>query len=358
MARILIKTDIGGTYGLGHAVRCKVLAQALAARGAQVEFYTTTPALAAFVAPFACHCDVDISQEAVMASILGYEPDIAVFDTTASFDEMLYPLISMGCACQEPADHKTTISIVRIDHSHATPETCDLLIAPGAHWALDSIVRLRSTFGERFVSGWAFVMLDEEVTRQAPAPYEQRKDGPIVFCAGGSDPTQTLETMCRWICESDFCPGVDKIALVGSHDVSGMAKMVRQVECSGGFTMASYQGRIRLRSFSHRWLREAALVVTMFGQTVYDCLAMRTPVLTFARTSDDLHAIGRLHHVGVNAAPCSYVPFWPNMTPLGFRMLIEAHMKTDIRQDMHAASAGLIDGHGIDRVANAILAIV
>src|SRR5262245_55282389 len=120
-ARILIYTAIGGPHGMGHASRCRALAQALVTRGAEVEFVTTTPALAAYMTPFACHCPTDITENSIFSTISGYEPAIAVFDTKVPLSEDLYPLIQMGCACPEPADHTTTIAVVRIDHPHATP---------------------------------------------------------------------------------------------------------------------------------------------------------------------------------------------------------------------------------------------
>ena len=339
MVRVLIRTDIGGTHGLGHAVRCKALAQALAARGAEVKFCTITSALAAFVAPF--HV-----VEAWQPNMATKGCDVYIIDTKAS----------VTCDSRWFA---RDIHVVRIDDMQATPATCDLLIAPGAHWSAETIARLQASFGERFLFGWDYVMLHGEVTKHAPVPYKQRMDGPIVFCAGGSDLDGILEQIWTW---------TEYVTLTAHMRF-----------CIGD----GYQGRLRnflmpplhaptagmpfprsVVRFSREALRTASLVVSIFGVTVYECLALRTPVITIARTLDDAYAASELvsrsiyrSDDGTSAViSLGYIDIISRESLCSYIQKCIEHIP--LPQSMHAASTGLIDGHGVERIANAILGIV
>lgn len=336
--RIMIRCEVGGSHGMGHAVRCRALARALATRGADIEFLTITPELAAFVSPFPCFTVTDTSQESVFASILGHEPDVAIFDTKAPFDEALYPLIAMESACPAPADHKTTIAIVRIDHPHATPDTCDLLVAPVAHWDSATVQHLRQDFGHRFLYGWDYVVLDEKVTQQAPIPYVERAQGPLVFCAGGSDPTRALEKMAEWCGEVGKMP--ERVFLLPDRATS-IPSMYPWASC---------------RPFSRQWLQEAALVVSLFGVTIYESLWYQTPVLSFARDPADVLYQGMLAERTQGAiVPCGLFDNW---TAARFAPYVSGVYKESARRErMSDASVGFMDGHGVQRVADAIIAL-
>ena len=147
----LIRTDLSSQIGMGHAVRCKALAQALAARGAEVCFTTTTPGLETFVAPF-------LLDECVV----WHSYDVLIVDTKAS--DWTQDTIALWLA------RDAGLRVVCIDHTHATHDTCDLLVAPVAHWDDPTVARLRGDFGERFLYGWDYVLIDEAVTQHLEMP--------------------------------------------------------------------------------------------------------------------------------------------------------------------------------------------
>ena len=327
MTRVLIRCDIGSQHGMAHAVRCRALARALAAGGATVLFVTATPELAPFVAPLSCYVGSPYTEFLYLADAA----DVVVFDQKDVWVESNYVAL------------RESTRVVRID-AQAEFESCDLLVFPNAHQAPTTIASLHAIFGERLLAGWDYVILDPIVTQQAPVPYAERQDGPIVFCAGGSDPTGALRQMYHW---GAFLALVAPLVfLVGQHAADG--------PMASDSHMRKYA---TVEPFDRRWLHHAALVVTMFGITAYECAYWRTPVVTFARTEEDAAGIQRLAAAGINVVPGDSPPLFPALTQERFCATVEAHCESDVRAGMHAASAGLIDGHGTARVADAIMAL-
>lgn len=335
--RITIRTDIGGENGLGHGVRMLALAKALHARGASVRFLTGTPALHAFVSPFMCHevCGMPIMTKRVC--------DVYVVDT--KWRAMHGTSAYLGA-------RRSGVRVVHIDSPHATPATCDLLIAPVAHWEEETVERLRADFGERLLYGWGYAMLDEAVTRQQPLPYTER-DNTIVFCAGGSDPGGALAQMLGWTA-SMVLPGVRLLFCEGTHTTK------LPVRWRGETTthLCRY-----IVPFTRNKLREASLVVSMFGVTAYECMYYRTPCIVTTNNPQDASLYMALAQTIYRSSVNGLAPFTPldalhKMSSGRFNCTIQMHWKNQYyRQGMHDTSAGLIDGQGIARVADAILGL-
>lgn len=316
--RCLIRCDIGAEHGMGHATRCRALAKALASRGAEVVFVTATPALAEFVAPFACDNPVL------------HNDDVMIVDHKTAYRDSQFNV--------RRGDNK----VVRIDDHTATSHNCDLLVAPCAHWAPETVSRLRADFGPRFLYGWEYVILDDAVTQQVPVPYAERQDGMIVFCAGGSDPGGAIPKMYHWI--KDSLPTTKKFFLQGAY-IDANYVMWGDIDSTAQFA-----------AFSLEYLRHAALIVGLFGTTCYEALWYRTPMLTLAHTEENdwgslylgiqsHHAIMRIGNIDKHHAQSfnTAIQFtWDSISQ---------------RQQMHDASDGLLDRHGTARVAEAILAL-
>ncbi len=325
MPRILIRVDIGGVHGFGHATRCKALAQVLVARGAEVGFMSETPALAAFVTPFPC-------AGARQPDYL--ELDVLVIDTKAVLDEAWYARFAGAMGCR----------IVRIDHVPTDPWG-DLIILPNAHVPHVTTVRLEADFPGRILHGWDFVMLPEDVTDGAPLPYDEREQQ-IVFCAGGSDPDGVLQQMYDWTADLEI--DAQSCFLIGAK-----AEYDRLVTYQLPRQSVSF-----VAPFTRAHLAEASLVVTTFGQTVYEALWYQTPMVCVARIAQE---DGDGWNLVKNT--CGAIQLWPSVfsvhTPDVFcEMLTMLWQDVDRRVRMHTASAGLIDGRGVDRIAEAILALV
>ena len=311
--KILIRCDMGGIYGHGHAVRMYALAQELSRRGHQSAFISNTPdALRPFVAPFSC----------THAATLALEPashdygsvDVIIVDTKYPIDEPWYAGI------REALRGK----IVRIDHPQATPESCDLLVAPGAHWDRETVRQCSQQFGTGFLYGWDYVLLSPAVVEQPPVPYSQRKRGVLVLCAGGSDPAGMLDLMMEWT--------------VGL-EVPAPLHFLRP-----GTLMTTYA----------QALRHASLVVGMFGQTAYECLWYQTPMLLFGHTAENVEGARWLQE-----ASEEHVTWGGNLLATGRQAFCA------LVRDTYYANIGRLtgfgrqwmDGRGVERVAEAILGV-
>lgn len=296
---------MGGEFGYGHGVRMRALAQALVTRGATVRFLTTTPDLALFVAPMACH--------GVGERVTSQSKDMFIIDTKAPMAHTEGPLLAL---------RQHGVRIVSIDNPAATPLTCDLLIGPCNHWTEDTVATLRASLGERFLYGWDYVMLTPETVIAPPLPNRHASRFGIVFCAGGSDPTDALDKMMEWSIRLELS-----------------APLVFLRPCS-----------------QHRYLRalrHARLVVGMFGVTGYEALWSQTPMLMFGRTTEDALGACSLEKAthGYHTAGGA---LW-NYTAEGFCKTVEQCYQATILPERQAPS--FIDGRGTQRVAEAILAL-
>ena len=330
---VLIRTDIGGDHGMGHAVRMLALARELQRRGASVTFVTSTDALRNYVVPFRCY----LRQEYVRDM-----PDIYVIDTKTSDesndDGILAQMrdrrsISPFDSSRRPGSDR--LKIVRIDHSFARGDSCDLLVGPCAHWDEATVAWLHSIFGDRFLYGWEYVLLDPLMTLMPPVPQEHQVTKSIVFTAGGSDPTHALQTM--YDLTEYFLSTRQLVFLVGSH-----AQM-----------LTSRPGTKRLSqtlvtSFDRVWIRHAEYVVTLFGVTSYEALWWEVPQVIFAHTDENRIGAQQFAFQIPRMAICSGDIH--HETSKTFRQTLQGMLE----HGLYAPRPPAFDGLGVQRVATAI----
>ena len=331
--RVIIRVDIGAEHGMGHAVRCRALAQTLATRGVEVRFVTRTPALAIFVAPFSC-------------TIRNLGPledgDILLFDHKSDFP--VYPWRQLM--------RHAGLRLVCIDPESTDP-SWNLSIFPNAHQSQTLLDRGQREVGERLLAGWDYVMLAPDVTQQTPLSYDQRQNGPIVFCAGGSDPTGALEQMYQWATQYPFpvpLPGL-LVFLIGASATGNLRK---DYDIAGQSQL--HIGKTSIEPFSLERLRDATLLVTTFGQTCYEALWNQTPALCLARTPEEAAEVQALSARTGGAVRLLGVQRQGEPTHF-YDALTTLWRDVATRHQMSAASAGLFDGKGIDRVAEAVLGL-
>ena len=319
--KVIIRTDIGGTHGIGHASRMLTLARELQQRHIEVAFVTITEALRSYVPPFRCYMHSETAE-----CIPG---DVLVIDTKAADwsndNSALWLRRDAG------------LHVVRIDHPHATPDSCDLLIGPCVHWDTETVARLSSSFGDRFLYGWDYVLLDPMVTNQERIPYPHRTKGPIVFTGGGSDPRGILQSWYDWT--RDIPMETACVFLVGSH--AAMLDPGKGPRAS--FSMIS--------SFEREWLRRAAFVVGLFGQTTYECLYWDTPMLVYGGTEENTEGSRTLAKVA--QYQCCHAGTLQGVTQAKFLDLFLTIYGATIRRV--GERMPLFDGQGVARVATAML---
>ena len=335
MPTILIRTDMGREYGLGHAVRMRALASELAARGALVRFLTTTPALEAFVAPFAC--------ETRSPKCLPLNDDIFVVDTKEPWIQVL----------TSKSYRQDRVKVVRIDHPDASPDSCDLLIAPVNHWHPDTVARLRHAFGPRFLYGWDYVMLATEVTSRQPIPYQERWPRRIVVCAGGSDHAGTLPRLWDWMYTNYEVP--ERLFLIPQHASYQLPRgySADVIKTSEGHGWPKLTGQLSI-PFDSKYLQTASLVITMFGVMCYECLWYKTPMMVFPHTKEN--AVGAR---GLETVARSLIWNGGRLHESTQSQFCKAVAQVyNIHQQCPPQAHTLMDGRGVERVVTAIMELV
>lgn len=323
--RIVIRTDIGGPHGYGHASRCLALAHVLRNQGADVFFTTSTGLLQSYVEGFSCYHGGESPQQCA-----GHNT-IHVIDTKATDwanDEASLSFL-----------HRHGAKIVRIDHPHATPDSCDLLIGPCAHWSRKTVSKLQTTFGARFLYGWPYAMLTPDVTAFSPIPYAERTNGPIVFCAGGSDPSGALQRMYDW---TQTMPSAHLLLFAVGEQADEPA------------WRGSRTAPTQIQRFKRSMLREASGIVSMFGQTCYEALWYRTPLFTIGHTEENVEGAAILARKMQYGVLDLRMPIY-DMSQNLFLWRLETFFEW--RERFAERMPHVLDGQGIDRIAKAILAL-
>lgn len=326
--RCVIRVDIGGICGLGHVTRMRALAQALALQGAEVCFCTQTLGeLQEYVAPFLCRTK---EQERPQRG------DVLIYDHPTDIPDLpcLMRLQQDGC--------KT----VAIDHIPVDETGWDLCVLPNIHTPMVDLVRLNNLYGNRLLFGSDHVLFDAQVADLLAIPYSERITGPIVFCAGGSDPSRVLPRLSASLGWRNI--PTDMRFLVGQHVLEPYILNMPPIT-----PHVTERRKINQPAWREE-LRQAALVVTTMGIAVYECLYWQTPVLMVGHTTAH-HAAGKelaLH------SECAW--YLGNITSLGdavLDMLPQFWHKWQMRIAMSASAEGLFDGQGTTRVAQAIAAL-
>lgn len=334
---IFFRVDTGGHYGLGHVQRCKTLAQALQAKvpDVPVVFVTQTPILREVLGteePAAwrvhvCEQSWD-AYEWIRAQSLA--DDVLVVDTpyNADFGASLIRV-------------KEQMPVVRLDAPWATPETCSLLVLPGMHHSADTLEHLDAAFGERLLVGAEYMMFCKALpeSRRPCVEHNER----IVFAAGGSDPEQALPLLYEMT-----------RALHGMLPASRLVYMVGSQASS--WNIHGLHSRDWITGFALSFIQYARLLVSTWGTTVYEALALGTPTLTIARTDSEAEDAARLE-AATEGAVQSLGTLSGLMRETLCDRLVALWEDSAQRKHMHYASAGLLDGQGALRVAQAVLTL-
>lgn len=324
MTTIVIRTDVGGHHGMGHAVRMCALANELEKYGDQVTFATTTRHALEQMTKFTCvHWVYDD----------GYvlDADIYILDT-----KQWYLEDEIFIKSQKAKGKK----IIWIDRQEVHPSTCDMVIAPNMHWKHHVIERIYDDFGDNFLYGSGYVMLAKEVSETEPTAYEYRIKNTIVFCAGGSDPSGALQRMHDWTEDIDLDRGI--LIFAHPHGSIPSSKVRRKTATV-------------ITPFQRSLLRNASLVVGMFGVTPYECLYYQTPMLVMGHTQENVLGAEILTERSHGGIEC--MRHIDDMRPAVFRDVITSYWgnRTERIKMSQAAQSIKIDGDGVLRAAYAIM---
>ena len=117
---------------------------------------------------------------------------------------------------------------------------------------------------------------------------------------------------------------------------------------------SSHPPHVQVVPFSHGLLATASLVVSLFGQTCYEAIYYRTPVLMFGHTEENVRGATHLMEAVRGTAICG-----GHIRTITGEDFCHALTNMLTLQEYMGASARKFsfDGHGVTRVANAILAL-
>ena len=337
---VFIRTDLSSAIGMGHAMRCRTLGQAIHALAPDVPlvFITTTEALEPIVMQtdnmpwyVECYPDEWTAFEGVRSQ--ADQEDILVIDEPAGtgWANSLWR-----------TKLQSVMSLVRIDAPWAEPDSCDLLVLPGMHHSADTIERLDAVFGERLLVGAEYVMLRKEITALPSGAFMHNPW--FTFCAGGSDVAGALPLLYTMTASlAERLPHIQRVFCVGTNAPPWSVTHVCPEAWITGYTMS--------------YIREASLFITLWGTTVYEALALGTPTLTIGRTEAEAEDAARME-AATDGAVQSLGTLAGLMRETLCDRLVALWQDAKERKRMHYAGAGLLDGKGAERVARAVLALV
>ena len=312
---VWVRTTAGPRIGLGHLRRCLTLASALRERGAEVRFLVEgeeaalTPARqlgfdARTIAPGVAPVTAAVDGQALVIDDYAFTGEelsalrtsarrMLVFDDVAERSIDADFLLNGGCNAAELP--------------HRTSPDCRRLV--GACYAL-----LRTVF------------------RGRPARVVRPTVTRVLVTFGGADPTH--ETEHAMVVLREALPGAAVDVVIGPH-------FARALEPASGMTLHQTPDE-RVVAL----MEEADLAVCAGGQTTYELAAMGLPAV----------AICSAENQRFNLQALAAVPTLMVAERAGVAAAVRAlAADTRLRARMAAMGQALVDGHGADRVAAALL---
>lgn len=266
--RIAIRVD-AGAYGLGHWRRMRVLAEALAALGACVDMVTTTPGLGA---PPTIRVSVYAGAPPgdPLTVRMCREADLALFDL---------PSTHARAICVGVATAAAALPTVLVDTYHLCGDV-SMVLLPHLHTPPDILAALASR--TRVLAGAPAVLLPE---LPPVVPFDDRDIA--VACAAGGSPTSRLllDAWATAACTRSWWPHA-MLLYAPAHWPAVQRRFPQQC-----------------RPFSLEALARCRLLVAPLGQTVYEALALGTPVALAARTAIDARGCTQLVDRGLAFFP-------------------------------------------------------
>jgi len=253
---LFFRCEAGEGYGLGHAMRVRTIARALHAlhpgRLLHVVGHTTE-----------------------LCTIFAHEPVIMHIVTSATdcvqfpYDGPLVVDLPFGCL-EDRFRFAGNRTIIRIDAPWATPVTCDAVALPGMHHSIRTVEKLLNMFGKDLL-WYDMPVLREDLP--AVVSWDKRHASPCVAFFGGSG--DTLSILSAWY----------GLATERSPDAAEMQYRY----------FAKHASLLPVEPFSLKALSEAILCVCAWGTTVYECLALGTPVVIAVRDDATFYEATCLH---------------------------------------------------------------
>lgn len=316
MSTVLIYTSGDQQHGMGHVVRSAVLADALAARGIEVEFLVT--GTAGYVrmrhSPHYVY-PLDVSNERMLSAWEYHSHDALIIDIEGGPSRELleavrphYPLVlTLGAAWSFPFKDKGDIA-----------RLVDLQV-------YQSVLQDPPN-GGHVLAGIEWLIIRPDYAACTP----NYQDGHIVVSLGGADPHSLTEI------------AIEALHRVGRKRVVVTGPAREPIEGDGIFHAPD-----SLAPF----LDGAALCVCALGMTTYEALAAGVPCLLTNWSADHERTAQELENRGV----AWNMGLWPAFTAGGCREMAQRLVSNPgLLRLMGQRGRALVDAKGADRAAEAI----
>ena len=337
--RVIIRCDAYGAIGLGHVVRCLVLARALRRAGDQVFFALRESQPGVLLVEqdsFAYENGARLPDDPGGASWLlqlarERQAEVVILDIRDD----------LPSACLEELK-KRSVLIVTLDDPSERRLLADLAFYPPVPQV--RMMDWRSFQGELH-AGWEWVLLQERF-RNLPPRQERPNDTPrLLLTFGGSDPAG-LSLFALDLLEEIACP-FEPCLVLGKAFCHGEALAKKLAHsCRDYRVLRDVQDMAAV-------MAEADLALAAGGGTGYELAVMGVPAMHIALTEDHLLACSELEKAGM--AIC--LGMWPAIQEqtLQVRKIVEMWL-ADAQKRAAAGQRGrtLLDGYGSERIAQAI----
>jgi len=333
--RVLLRFDVGGLNGLGHAIRSIAIGQHLQSRGG-VEVLVcgeTSPLLTSLLASSGMAAIAKARTETEEAFL---ERLAEAYPGSVLFIDHLY-LYSKSLV----AELRHQVRVIFFHNDCEGVELSDAVIFPIAHLDELTAKHLHSRLGSRFFSGFDFVVINEKVksasirARNATSPY-------LAIVAGGTDPTGMLSVLLDWLADSRLtCPVIGLYGLAAG----GVAELRQR------FSNDS-ESNVRVCSFSYSELFAAHLVISAFGVTAYELIYRNVPVACVGLHEKSALGSERL------AKKTGAILNLGDFKFLNSEQVIQTVSDLwggEKRDTLSSSQIGKIDGRGVERVSDVIL---
>jgi UDP-2,4-diacetamido-2,4,6-trideoxy-beta-L-altropyranose hydrolase len=344
--RVAIRTDASVPTGSGHAMRCLALAEGLRARGAEVAFVCRTwaghpgdrIARAGFrLLPLPGDCDPggpDFSASDARATR-------AVLTALSPLDWLVVDHYGLDCGWEREFRARAQ-RILAIDDHGDRPHDCDLLLDQNLPRSSEDHYRRRVPPGCRLLLGPAFALLREQFARTVP----RARDGDVrrlLIAFGGTDPGNLSALALAAVAElrrPDLA--VDVVAGAGNPHRGALARTIAARPDTRLLYEVDDMAAV---------MDEADLAIGAAGSSSWERAARGLPALVIS-VADHQRPIAETL---VEAGAVEYAGAASEATAAGIaarlRRLIGAPERL---RDMAARARGLTDGHGVERVVDAM----
>lgn len=343
--RILFLADAGPQVGGGHVMRCLTLARALARRGAEcafVESRAAAPILRRFGWP--AQTLLAMAQAHDVAGLIGYAEAFA-----DNFDAGVVVVDHYGMgAAQQGRLRRAARKIVALDDLADRRHDCDLLVDPGYGRRPEAYHALIPS-GAAALTGPAYALIRPEFAAARPRALSRRaRHGPAGRALVSLGLTDVGGITGRIVRTLAGALGDTRLDVVLGGEAQSLAALAEA---------AHADRRIRLwvdTSEMASLMADADVAVGAGGSSVWERAVVGLPSATVALAENQRAMAQHMAGAGLTlAVDAEAEDFEARLLEAWGVLLADASLRWRLAE----SSAELCDGHGAERVADAILQI-